>query len=365
MTIASTVAGAQANSAAATFDSAAIAWTGGSYVEALTQLDRLLAAPGGDALRDSVALLTGELYRTTEIAPDGSNARWSADGRRILIDAGIGQPLATTVLGAPGGPATVPQTIAGAFGAVVSPDGGRIAYLIVEEDAELRAARARLDSLLRGTDGRAMNEQRGRIAVLERARTSVVERDFDSGRDRKFQTPDEVIPPLVYGPDGSSLYAIAREGLTVDVFALSESSAPRNVSQRSGPRSGLQALSGGKLMYLTGQRSFAILDPATGHEQPFNGMVPSLSADGSAVVFIAIKGDTNSVNVVRLDSVTTTTAFAFTTDPSGDGSRRAHYRVSADAGSRLGVVRGKSGHGETAPPYERDPARSLSALGVG
>jgi hypothetical protein len=315
MTIAPAIAVGQQNSSYATFDSAAIAWTEGSYVQALTQLNRLLAASGGEALRDSVALLTGELYRTTEIAPDGGNARWSADGRRILIDAGIGQPRATTVLGVPGGPAAVPRTIAGAFGAVVSPDGSRIAYLIVEEDAELMAARVRLDSLLRGTDGRAMNEQRGRIVALERARTSVVERAFDSGQDRRLRTPDEVIPPLIYEPDGSSLYAIGREGMTVDVFALSESSAPRNVSQNSGPRSALQALSGGKLMYLTGQRSFAILDPASGHEQPFDGMVPSLSADGSAVVFIAIRGDTNSVNVVRLDSVTRSSSFASTTDP--------------------------------------------------
>ncbi len=315
LTIAPAVAVGQQNSAAATFDSAAIAWTDGSYVEALTQLNRLLAAPGGEALRDSVALLTGELYRTAEVAPDGSNVRWSADGRRILIDAGIGQPRTTTVLGAPGGPATVPQTIAGAFGAVVSPDGSRVAFLIVEEDAELTAARVRLDSLLRGTDGREMDEQRGRIVALERARTSVVERTFDSGRERTLQTPDEVIPPLVYGPDGSSLYAIGREGTTVDVFALSESSAPRSVSGRVGQRAGLQALSGGKLMYLTGPRSFAILDPATGHEQPFDGMVPSLSADGSAVVFVAIKGDTNSVNVVRLDSLERVSSFAFTTDP--------------------------------------------------
>jgi hypothetical protein len=138
---------------------------------------------------------------------------------------------------------------------------------------------------------------------------------MESGRDRKVQTPAELIAPLVYAPDGRDLYVIGREGTSVDVFALSSSGAPRNVSRRAGPRTALQTLSGGKLMYLTGQRSFAILDPASGKEQTFEGMVPSVSADGSAVVFIASRNDTNSVNLVRLDNLETVKSVASTSDP--------------------------------------------------
>jgi hypothetical protein len=307
---------AQGSGGAGSFDSARIAWTNGDYVEALTTLDRLIAGAEGAAMLDSVALLTGELYRATELTPDGSNVRWSADGRHVLIDAGVGQPRSTTIITLQAGADILPQTtIAGAFGAALSPDGSRLAYLTIDEDAELRAARARLDTLRSGGDRRALIEQFNRIATLEGERTEIVERELKAGRDRQVRGPAAMIPPLAYAADGRAIYVVGREGTSVDVFALAGSGAPRNLSKRSGPRSALQALPDGKLMYSTGQRSFAILDPATGNERSFDGMVPSLSADGSAVVFVATKNDTNSVNVVRLDNVETVSAFGFTTDP--------------------------------------------------
>src|SRR5690606_29918209 len=157
---------AQVPAAAAAFDSARIAWASGDYVDALTTLDRILAGGQGAAMLDSVALLTGELYRTTELAPDGRNVRWSADGRHVLIDAGVGKPPSTTILTLQDQAEILPQTtIAGAFAATLSPDGSRIAYLTIDEDAELRAARARLDSLRAGPDRRAAGEQVGRIAA--------------------------------------------------------------------------------------------------------------------------------------------------------------------------------------------------------
>ena len=308
--------GAQPSADTQAFDSARYAWIEGDYIESLTSLQRILGGSQADAVLDSIALLTGELYRTAELLPDGSNPRWSADGRHVLIDQGINQSYSTTVITLQQGSAVLPQTtVSGAFGAALSPDGTRLAYLMVEEDAELRAARARFDSLRTGNDGRAINEQRNRIADLERARTRVVERTLSNGRDRRLQGPAEIIPPLVYSADGRAVYAIGRQGSDIGVFALTASGAAKSVSKRGGPAALLQLLPDGKLMYLTSQRSFAILDPATGTERSFNGTGPSISADGAAIAYVSIRGDSNYVDVVRLDDLQNVRTVVRTTDP--------------------------------------------------
>ena len=58
------------------FDSAAYAWEAGRYPEALERLQRLLAGPARDTLLEPIALLTGELYRTRELAPSGAPSCW-------------------------------------------------------------------------------------------------------------------------------------------------------------------------------------------------------------------------------------------------------------------------------------------------
>ena len=332
-------------------DSARIAWHTGDYPEALGLLDRALAGSQGGAVLDSVALLTGELYRTTELLPDGRNVRWSPDGRRLLIDAGIGQPPSTTVLTLTRDAVAPQTTITGAFGATISPDGRTLAYLAIEENAGLRAARERLETLRGGTDRRALGEQQGRVAALERASTRVVERDLQSGRDRTVRTPDEIIAPLVYSSDGV-LHVIGQGSTPGDgpaVYAISSAAAPRRITDRQSARGSLQALPGGKLMYLTGPRTFAILRLRDGLEREYSGMVPAVGADGASVVFVATKNDTNSVNVVRLDSIDTVRSFAFTTDAisrpamAADG-RTIVYQLLPDHDWELYIVDADSVH---------------------
>ncbi|HVJ99608.1 MAG TPA: hypothetical protein VM365_02045, partial [Gemmatimonadales bacterium] len=50
-------------------DSARYAWEAGRYPEALQRLERILTGPARDSMLASIALLTGELYRTRELAP--------------------------------------------------------------------------------------------------------------------------------------------------------------------------------------------------------------------------------------------------------------------------------------------------------
>ena len=60
--------------------SARLAWERGDYPEALRAFSKLLEAPGGDRYLEEIALITGELYRTTELTRDGRSIRVSASG---------------------------------------------------------------------------------------------------------------------------------------------------------------------------------------------------------------------------------------------------------------------------------------------
>ncbi|HEY9506724.1 MAG TPA: hypothetical protein VIQ27_12170, partial [Gemmatimonadales bacterium] len=70
------------------FDSAKYAWEAGRYPDALQRLERILSGPARDSLLAPVALLTGELYRTREVAPDASDPRWSPAGSLLAYEIG-------------------------------------------------------------------------------------------------------------------------------------------------------------------------------------------------------------------------------------------------------------------------------------
>src|SRR4029079_8684164 len=68
-------------SAAAAPTRAALAWDKGDYISALTDYQALLSGPEAGAALETIALQTGELYRTTELTTDGSHPAFSAAGR--------------------------------------------------------------------------------------------------------------------------------------------------------------------------------------------------------------------------------------------------------------------------------------------
>ena len=63
---------------------------GSSYPEALRAFSKLLEAPGGDQYLEEIALITGELYRTTELTRDGRSIRVSASGKLASYESGTG-----------------------------------------------------------------------------------------------------------------------------------------------------------------------------------------------------------------------------------------------------------------------------------
>ena len=80
-----------------------------------------------------VALLTGELYRTRELAPDASDPRWSPAGALLAYEIGGDSARRSVLLDANTASAR-PDTLAG-YAAAFSPDGSELAYLSLERPA--------------------------------------------------------------------------------------------------------------------------------------------------------------------------------------------------------------------------------------
>lgn len=123
------------------FDSAAYAWQAGRYVEALERLERLLAGPSRDTLLAPIALLTGELYRTREIAPDASDPRWNRDGSMLAFEIGGDSARRSVLLNLSESGPLRPDTVPG-YAATFAPDGAEIAYLAASGTAVVLRPRA-------------------------------------------------------------------------------------------------------------------------------------------------------------------------------------------------------------------------------
>ena len=103
-----------------------LAWERGDYPAALRGYLQLLDSPDADAVLESIALRTGEWYRSTELTPDGAGPQFSTNGRHFLYETG---PVATrrTRVVATDDPTRVVVELGGG-GASFTPDGTKVAY---------------------------------------------------------------------------------------------------------------------------------------------------------------------------------------------------------------------------------------------
>src|SRR5262245_31130490 len=74
------------------------AWDAGQYPNALKDLQALMRAPAAAQYLERVALLTGELFVTTELSNDGRNPRISADGQVATYETGNPQDPVTRIV---------------------------------------------------------------------------------------------------------------------------------------------------------------------------------------------------------------------------------------------------------------------------
>jgi len=290
------------------YDSAYVNWQDGAYPEALSQLERLLQTPGGERFLEPVALLTGELYHATEIAPDGRAIQFSPDGRLVAYETGTRETLRTHIVDISGASPRKLREVRGT-GLVFSPDGLRAAY--IEPPSRPSAAlKAAYDDLQRLTAARASREELIRrtraIAILEALESRIKVQDLVSGRERTIEAEDLAKTEITFSADGSALYVAGFPRGQTDrtvIVAFRDGQRPAEVVTEPGIHENIMAVPGGKhLVYTVNRRTIAVRDLSTGETRTFEGTQPALSADGSTLAFIAQANGENTVNVLSLST---------------------------------------------------------------
>jgi hypothetical protein len=234
------------------FDSARYAWEAGRYPDALQRLERILTGPADDSMLAPIALLTGELYRTRELAPDASDPRWSPTGALLAYEIGGDSARRSVLLDANTASAR-PDTLAG-YAAAFSPDGSEIAYL-------------RLD------------------------RPGAVFRPLRGGGERSVDLPGLIGLAFVYPNASGPPYLVATADPSSQVAALYavDSAGPRSV--KGGERlTGLPLRAAGGRLVVTTEAGITVLAPS-GATTVHRGDSPVVSADGSTLAFVRHEGD--------------------------------------------------------------------------
>jgi Tol biopolymer transport system component len=253
----------------AQYDSASAAWDRGDYPDALRRLERVLRSADGSRFLAPAALLTGELYSTTEIAPDGRSLRWNSDGRHFLFETGTGPLRATQIFQIRAGTATRMATLARSTGAVFSPAGQHLAFLAVAEDT---TQPARIFSLDLDTGGQNDVDTRGVSPSGVAWNPATKQVLILSGR------PGD--------PSGTQIHQVKAAG-------------PTPITEGPGIKGNVVPLARGSVLYTIDRDRFALYDAATQRTTTFTGVTPSASANGEAVVFVGRNGEENTINLLR------------------------------------------------------------------
>jgi hypothetical protein len=249
-------------SARVAFDSAAYAWEAGRFTEALERLERLLTGPRRDTLLPSIALLTGELYRTTEVAPDASRPRWSPDGTILAYEIGSEEARRSVLLSLSGAGPLRPDTLPG-YAAIFSPDGAEVAY-------------------------------------LSASRPAVVLRPTGAGTERTVELSGLLPLALAYAADSGLPYLVAttdQSNRIAELYALGPE-PPRPLAG-GGPLTGLPLqAAGGRLVFSSD--SVVTIRAPNGTTVVHRGTAPAVSADGSSLTFLGRDRDDWTIMHARI-----------------------------------------------------------------
>jgi hypothetical protein len=253
------------------FDSAAYAWEAGRYPEALERLERLLRGPARDTLLPRIAVLTGELYTTRELAPDATEPRWSPDGKRLVYEIGGDSARQSVVLALGDSAGAGYDTLPG-YGAALAPDGSGVAFL--------------------SADG-----------------SGVVLRAAAGGSERTMATPGLVGLALVYAADSGPPLLLATPDPEHQPPALYDlgTGAPRPVTGGGDLASLPVRASGNHLVYASAESGVTVRAP-DGTSRTYPGAFPAVSADGSTLAFLSRQGSDWTVMRARIGAEPTVVA---------------------------------------------------------
>lgn len=297
-----------------------LAWDRGDYPAALRGYLEVLNGPDGARHLEEIALLTGELYRVTELAPDGAEVRTGPAGRLGLFEVTTERGTATRVVDLES--ASVVESLDGT-GATVSPEGS-VAYFRTESSSELQAALEEAARLRAQRDYQGYFAARARAAWLEiQARTVLVRRP--DGSETALELGPGVHPvTMTFAPGSEDLFLLTAEGADPGRLEVrrSRDGTVERLEAGAGPKAELMPVPGGRyLIYsvlagasasVTNRSRFApsavgvaIVDLMDGGVFRIDGVEqPTLSADGSTLAFLRIGEGESRVETVSLNAAT-------------------------------------------------------------
>jgi hypothetical protein len=277
---------------------AALAWDRGDYVSALTTYLQVLDSPAGDEAIETIALQTGELYRTIELTTDGAEPSFSPDGRYLAYETGPA-PARTLRIAASANP-TKPIAELEGSGGVFSQDSARFAYLKYPDTPEFERLVAALND-----DANTQPRAQRLAAVNARlaADSQVVVRDLASGRESVIDVGPLRKTGLAFTAQGVVLTGSSGEE-PAQIYALRDGSAPVPLTSGPGDKTiGIVNRQGTALTF-TGRGAgggrgggrgagaggpgpqFHLLRLDGSAPAAVNGSAPAFSADGTTLAYI-------------------------------------------------------------------------------
>ena len=286
-------------------------WEAGDYPTALDALRQLMRSADAAAHFERAALLTGELFVTTEITADGRNPALSFDGQYVSYETGSTTDPMTHVarLGATG---AAPVAEVRGAGVAFAPNDARIAWIRPHADAAGPAPQAAWDLA-----------QRGELVV----------RDLASGGEQVIPTGTLLKTDPAWKADGSAVLFVGASPSDLsrsDIYEASPTGAPRRLTSDPGHKSGIEVGSAGRtLLYRIdttptfrdpstaeagagrggtaggrggrggrggGPASYAVFDLATGAARAVAGIGLTMSTDGSTLAWLTRDGAVTTVH---------------------------------------------------------------------
>ncbi len=268
---------------------AGVAWDRGEYVSALETYLRILDSPDAGAARRTIALQTGELYRTAELTADGGAPQFSPDGRTVVFETGSGLGRTTRLVRVDRDPAP-PLELHG-FGAVFSPDGGSIAYLGLSSSPVLQAAEAAVVAAAPQNRAARQADLDDRIALESR----IVVRGLADGREREIPAAGFLKVQLGFGGEAIWFAGQPSPEAVRQIYEtipggrpVARTAAPANVSILSANAPGTALLF--SVAAARGSRAlapaFGVL-AASGRVTMVTGTAPAFSGDGAVFAYVS------------------------------------------------------------------------------
>ena len=277
------------------------AWDAGRYPDALMGFQKILGAKGGDEFLDRIALVTGELYKTIEIAPHGNTLKWSPDGRFVAYSTKSSVGEGDRFIGDWKTQKTFPLG-PHISSLVFSPSGDRVALLVTLDDDELKAAKAKMAQYRAARDFPEWRKQASVVQSITAANAVLQVVNLATKEKIGIDLPGLSKTDIDYTSDGTGIYLTtgpADDGN--QIFLVENGSDPVVLTEGPGQRTNVTVVPGGRyLVYNTGENQFALHDLNTKQTGTYDGTDFTVSADGSTLAYLLRSDGQNAVNVLAL-----------------------------------------------------------------